>query len=226
MRQVAMVLLGLLVSGTALAVEQTSATIASEGVGTVEAAPDYVEFWIHYRGNGKSVAESAAKTQGFESALRKELANRKIAPGSLDFSNLAVPSAAKLETFRSARLRFSMVPFKGGDEEVQQFAKLCDAILATAWALQCTVEGPILGVEDTKPVEQAAIARATAKAYVPAEAVATAMSTRIVGIDHVSVEAVTWNKDPHTKAHQPDLKRVTCTAKVKIWYVYATPRGS
>ncbi|MBI5094253.1 MAG: hypothetical protein HZB26_17665 [Candidatus Hydrogenedentes bacterium] len=225
MRRFTSVLLALTLSGMAVAATPPSPTIDSAGSGVVEVAPDFVEFWIHQRGTGKSLAESAEGSQGFEPALRKELETRQLTASALEFSNLAIPNAANLTTFRSAKLRFSAVAFKNNEEGPKQFAKLCDDILAVALALKCEVDGPLLGVENTKSVEQAAVTLATEKAYPGAEAIAIAMKTQIIGIESASVVSLVWNQDAASKAQQPDIRRLTCTAKVRIWYLYAVPQG-
>jgi len=216
----------LMTSVAALAAPPTAATIDSPGVGTVDVVPEFVEFWIRLAGPGKSNAESADAAQAFEATLRKELETRKIIPAALDFSGLAIPDATKRASLRSAKLRFSAVPFKSVDDGPKQFAKLCDDVLELAAAVPgAVVEGPVLGVENTKTIEQAAVTLATEKAYPAAEAIATAMKTQIVGIQSASVISLTWNQDLTSKAAQPDIRRLNCTAKVRIWYLYPTPPG-
>lgn len=204
----------------AAAVTQPTATIESEGIGTVEAAPDYAEFWLHRRAAGKSVAESAQNMKAFEAALQKELTDRQLTPLETRFSSLAVPNAANLETKQSVRLRFSVAKFSNTEDGPAQFAKLCDDVLALAWAVQCIPEGPILGVSNTKPLEQAAVALAAEKAYPAAEAMALVMKMQIFSVDNAKVLSIVWNQDPHSKAPQPDIRRVTCTARVQVCYSY------
>ena len=91
--------------------------------------------------------------------------------------------------------------------------------------MACDLEGPFLGVEERAPVEQAAIAMATENAYPHAEAVASVMTADIAAVEKVTVVDVAWNRDPATRTTQPDIRHVTCTAKVKVSYLCAGPQS-
>lgn len=195
--------------------------IECDGAATVDTAPTYVEFWLHARSVGATFAEAATKTLTFEQSLRKELETRQLTFMDLSMSNLAIPNSLAREANISARLRFNAVPLSTGETGPQKFAELCDKVVDISNALGCAFSGPVLGTEDTTAVEEAAIARAIEKAYPSAKAAAQIMRGQIVAVDRVSVVDLTWNKAPDSQAVQPDIRRLTCTARVRVSYAFA-----
>ncbi len=215
------VLCGVCAAGTAVAQEAPISTIDSEGVATVDAVPSYVEFWLHLQAKGGSVAEAVAKAVKFEPALRQEIQTRELAPTQLVFSSVAVPDLVAKEADISARLRFSAAPFTTTENGIAQFALLCDKIAALAGALECQPEGPTLGTEEAQSVQDTAISRAVEKAYAGGKAAAEVMSGQIIAVDHVAIGETVWNKAPGVSARQPDIRRLTCTARVQVTYAFA-----
>lgn len=131
-----------------------------------------------------------------------------------------MPDVVNKEADISARLRFNAAPYTTAENGIAQFALLCDKIAALATTLECEPEGPTLGVDDTRAAEDAAIARAVEKAYTGGKAAAQVMNGQIVAVDHVSIEEILWNKAPGVSARQPDIRRLTCTARVRVTYAF------
>ncbi|HEO70775.1 MAG TPA: SIMPL domain-containing protein [Candidatus Hydrogenedentes bacterium] len=104
-----------------------------------------------------------------------------------------------------------------------ELAALCDEIVALAAELDCRVEGPVLDVKDRQSLERAAIALATENALPLAQTVAELMEAQIVSIDQVIIDGCKWNQDPETRAAQPDIRSLTCTAEVTVRYIFAVP---
>jgi hypothetical protein len=201
--------------------EAPVSTIETEGVAVLDTAPMYAEFWLHAQPQGQTLAEAAEGALGFEPAIRKEIQARELTPSELTFSGVAIPSVQAKEARISVRIRFSASAFNSPTEGPRQFALLCDKIAALAAALSCKAEGPFLGVDDPESVEHAGVARATEKAYPAAKAAAQIMNGQIIAVDKVAVQDVTWNKAPGVNAAQPDIRRLTCTVRVKVQYVFA-----
>ena len=211
----------------ARAQEVPVSTIETEGMAVVDTLPTYVEFWLHVSTSGESATEAVEAALRFEPALRKELQTREMTPSELSFTGIAIPDVGTKEANVSARLRFSASTFTATEDEgARQFAQLCDKIIALIGAFQhAKLEGPALGLADMQTIEDSAIARATEKAYPAAKAAALIMNGQIIAVDKVVVETVVWNKAPGVNATQPDIRRVSCTAKVRVTYTF-TPSQS
>jgi uncharacterized protein YggE len=194
--------------------------IETEGVAVVDTAPTYVEFSLRAHATGATLVEAMDNALRFEPALRKELQTREMTPTDLAFSGVAIPSVTGKEAVISARLRFAASAFSSAEDGPRQFAALCDKIVALGATLSCAPEGPVLGVSDGAALEDAAVARATEKAYPAAKAAAQVMNGQIVAVDKVVVETVVWNNAPGATAPLPDIRRVACTGKVKVSYTF------
>jgi len=202
--------------------EAPVSTIETEGVAVVDAVPTYVEFWLQARCQGNTIAEATEAALRFEPAVRKVLKDAELNTTALSFTGVAVPTVQRKEAHISARVRLSASTYMSAEEGPRLFALLCDKMTGLAGALSCTIEGPALGVDDKESIEAAAIGRATEKAYMPAKAAAQVMNGQIVAVDTVSVYSLVWNKAPDVLATQPDLKKLTCTATVKVTYAFSS----
>lgn len=220
LRIVSIVFVVIAFAAPGLAQELPVSTIESEAVASVSALPTYVEFWLHERTQGSTLTEAVANALEFEPALREEVKTRQLVPTSMDLSGVAIPDVQTKEAHISAQLRFSLVNINNADDGPRRFAALCDNVLTLAENLQCTVQGPELGVEDTESVEAAAIAQATENAYAPARAAAQLMNANVSAVMKLTIESITWNNAPETRATQPDIQSLTCTAKVKVSYLF------
>jgi len=196
-------------------------TIETEGVATVDAVPAYVEFSLHARCPAATLAEAAEAALQFEPNVRKALQAAELTPTELAFTGVAVPDISLKVARVSARLRYRANTYTSAEEGPRLFALLCDKMLNLAAGLSCGVEGPVLIVEDKEAIENAAIARATEKAYTPAKAAAQVMSGQIIAVDKVVVQSLVWNKAPGVNTTQPDLQKLTCTATVKVSYAFS-----
>lgn len=222
-----------LIAFSATSQDQTvTPTIENTASATVAATPDYVEFWLHREGAGATYVAATEAALRLEPTLRQALEERKLSPIEIHFSGLAIPesimepkgSAASLSraprqaAYQSARLQFPGGAFTTGEDGPKQLAALCDTMQDLAKELKCSLEGPILGVKDTEALRQSAIARALENAYPAAEGAARLMRTNIMAVEKVQIEDIEWNADPDSRSRQPDLHRVTCTARVRVTY--------
>lgn len=198
-------------------------TIENIGTATVDVPPDYVEFWLHKNTAEPTFVESIRAVLGFGPKLRKELANRELGGYDLTLSAPAITDLANPGARVSARVEFPMSRFSNRETGPALFATLCDNMVLVAEALESQVEGPLLAVRDRQAVEQAAAALATENALPLAQAVAELMNAQITAVDHVAIEQCTWNADPDTKATLPDMRRITCTARVRVTYAFSAP---
>jgi len=218
LRNCFLVVILLLTGYAAVAQDLQVSVIESEGIATVDTVPTYVEFWLHAAPQGATHVEAVNAALGFEGTLRSELDNAGVKPADLIFESVAVPDILVKEARVSARLRFSAAVFNSPETGIRDFAALCDKVDAIAKKLECQPEGPSLGVENTESIEEAAIGRATEKAYPQAKAAAQVMNGQISAVDRVSVESVLWNSAPDANAGLPSIRRITCTARVRVTY--------
>lgn len=214
---------GLVAAYGAAGQEVPASVIESEGIATVDTAPSYVEFWLHAAPRGATQAEAMESALRFESALRRELDERGVKPAELVFDPVSIPDVLIKEARVSARLRLSTSVFSSPDMGMKDFAAFCDKIDAMARKLECQPEGPFWGIENTEAIEAMAIGRATEKAYAPAKAAAEILNGQIVAVDQVAVMGVAWNSREKTPAPVPNLRRISCTARVHV--VYALTPG-
>ena len=199
-------------------------TIENTGVATVDVPPDDVAFWVHMDAVAAEVTflDAMRAVLSFGAAVRKELADREPGPYDLAMSAPAIVEMADAHAVRvSARLQFSMTRFSNRETGPELFATLCDDMVAMARHLECDLEGPVLTVRSPEAVEQAAVALATENALPTAASVAELMNAHIISVDHVAVGECVWNDDPEARATLPDIRRLTCRARVKVRYVFS-----
>lgn len=153
-----------------------------------------------------------------EPLLREELAQRELVPVRFAFSGVTIPDVGKLEALASIHVRFDMAPLNDAETGPRDFAQRCDALRALSGALACSIEGPLLGVEEKAPIEQEAIAEAVRNAYVGAEAAAAVMEYQVEGVQEVDVLALEWRTESRAESATPDFRRVACEARVKVTY--------
>lgn len=209
-------------SFTAFAQEaETMSTIETEGVATVDAVPEFVEFQLHATCRGATMVEAMNAAKEFEPNVRKALLAAELSPTESSFTAMSVPNLADKCVCISARLRFRANTFTSSEEGPLLFAGLCDKVITLASGVKAEIDGPSLFVEEKDSVENAAIARATEKAYVPAKAAAQVMNGQVIAVDRVEVVSIIWNKAPDVTAVQPDLQKLTCTAVVRISYAFS-----
>lgn len=212
---------------TASAQDTHMSTIETEGVGIVDTVSAQVQFYVTTLCTAPTTLEATDKVLEFEPALRDALKGGDLSPSEFVFSSTVVPgahdsrSADSWTVLGSARLRFYAAPYVTGTEGPREFANLCDRLTVIAKGLQGTVQGPTLMADDPESVEQSAIVRATEQAYPAAKAIAGVMKGQILAVDHVSVQSVTWNTSPKDNDPQPELRKLVCTAKVRVIYAFA-----
>jgi len=196
-------------------------TIQSTGTASVDVPPDHVDFWLHKEAGGATFVEAMQTVLQFGPVVRKTLAKQEVGAFDLTLSAPAIADIAVKGARVSAQIRFSMNPFSNRETGPEQFAGLCDKMAALAEALECYIEGPMLGVQDPGAVEQDATALATENALPVAQATAELMNAQISAVEHVIIEACAWNAAPDTRAPLPDVRRLTCTARVHVTYAFS-----
>jgi len=196
-------------------------TIETEGVATVDVAPTYAEFWVSATLTGASVTEAMYKAVAFEDSLRAELNTRELRPTVIETGSAAITNIAQKQVRVTTRLQFPGTTFNNTDTGATTFAALVDDLAETAAKLQGEVTGPVLNVEDTLGVQQAAIQQAIEKAYPVAKSAADIMNGQIVAVGKINVVSVVWNDTAGTPVTLPDTRRMTCTAHVRVTYLFS-----
>jgi uncharacterized protein YggE len=198
-------------------------TIESEGSATVDVAPTNAEFIVTAAFTGGTVTEAMDKAQKFEPQLREQFTNRNLQPTTINFGGAAIEDMQKKQVRVTARIQFPSSAFNAPDNNGPlQFAGLCDNVMAAAAAVQADVTGPVLGVEDPAAVQQTAIQRAMERAYPSAKAAADIMNGQIVAVGKVNVQGLAWNDTGGSPAALPDSRRITCTAHIRVTYLYSS----
>lgn len=205
----------------AAAQNDSLSTIDAAGEASVSTQPDYVDFWLTFRATANTFEESARKAVPFEENLTKALEKKELVPASVVVSGLSIPSMNVPEAVVSARVRVQLLRFSPDEDKGVAFGALCDTIAGIAKTLGCAVEGPELQSDERETLEQDAVARATENALYRADAIAALMDSEIYAVQSVSVLDVKWSSATGEKDTLPDLKRITCTARVKVVYRYA-----
>ena len=201
---------------------EPAATIDSVGVATIEATPDYVEFWLTLRASAASLTESAEAILPFRDRLTAELESGQLLPSSVNVSGASIPDANENDVVVSARVRFPISQFSKREDKTQSFAATAQKMRAVGKSLGCTLDGPFLGVEQTEPIEREAVARATENAPYRADAVAGLMESEIFAVESVSVLDIIWNQEGLAPVPtSQDIERITCTGRVKVVYKFA-----
>lgn len=215
-----------LAAGTAPAqVQPPFGTIESRGVATVDAAPDYVEFWLHRSFSGATLAEAVEGASGFGAQVDAWLKEHDLEPAEATLSEVAVPTLDESSATVSAYIRFPATSFRSEDDGLAAFATLCDQMRALAQAVGAAVDGPRFGVDAAETMEETAVARAIEMALPHAAAAARIMQARIDRVSHVEIEEVVWNQEPDTPVAQPQVRRITCTARVRVVYGFGPTAG-
>lgn len=215
-----MILATVMAAGAAWA-QEIPYTIETEGVATVDVAPTYAEFWVSATLTGTSVTEAMYKAVAFEGDLRSQLNTRELRPTTIEIGGAAITSLAQKQVRITARLQFPGATFNNAENGATMFAALADEVVETATALQAEVTGPVLNVEDTLAVQQAAIQQAIEKAYPVAKSAADIMNGQIVAVGKINIVNVTWNDTAGTPVTLPDTRRMTCTAHVRVTYLFS-----
>jgi len=203
--------------------EAPVSTIETEGAATLHTPPTYAEFWLHAEAKGATALEAVERLLKFEPRLRADLETRELAPASLSFTGVAIPNIQEKKAGISAQLVFNLANFANAEDAPQQLAVLCDKLTALAGALQCRVQGPELGTHDRESIEAGAISQAVETAYPAAQAAAQLMNASLSAVGKLTIESLIWNSAPDIKATQPDVRCLTCTAKVKVTYTFGAP---
>lgn len=194
--------------------------IETDAEATIDSVPTYVEFTLSKTLSAASLAEAVTEAMQFEPKLREQIDEQALSTKQLSFSSVIIPTANSRDVSVQARLRFSTVAFTANTDGLLEFARLCDKVSEMAKTAGATLEGPEFGVDTPAAVEQAAVGRAIEMAYPNAEAAAAIMRGQILAVDRVTILSVTWGKAAEQASTQSDVRRVACTAKVRVTYAF------
>lgn len=222
MRQAAVGLALAMVSAAAMG----ASIVEAEGRATVEALPNYVEFWYHVLRGGETVEAAAAEVAKLEERVRAVVKERGLTPTEIEISPLAIPDVRLTEVQRSVRLRFNALNFTDPDEGATRFAKFCDVLTQIAAAEDWLLEGPTFGVNNREEFEQLAVANATKNAFPTAEGIAQVLRGGLTNVDSVSVLGLDWNRVPDERFPLPNLRTVACSAHVRVTYYFEPSQGA
>lgn len=214
----------------ALAQEGIVSYVEADGEATIFAPPSHAEFIVEFvnapagkqaDGIEPGPLSNAASTSAVEAsvaAFRKSLNDLDLHPVEFEVSTPAVRDAAAAKVSSVARLRFSVAGFANPDTGPGQFADLCDKLNGAAKGAGAAVTGPVFEVDDKEALIRNAATQATTNAYPAGDAIALALSGRIEYVEMVKVNEIVWNRKFEDKVIEPNLKQVSCTAKVRVTY--------
>lgn len=196
-------------------------TIEAEGKAEIEVAPTYVDFELLMQGEGATLVEATEKAVALEPALRQQVQAQELSPTELTFSGISVPTLTNKEARINCHMRFNIRDMLSSADAPVKFATLCDKVAALAAATKAVVTGPKLGVDDAQTVEDSAVARAIEKAYPRGRAAAQIMSGQIVAVERIVIQYVSWKTPSGPDEIQPDLRRLICSACVRVTYAFS-----
>lgn len=116
-------------------------------------------------------------------------------------------------------LAFTTLGFAVDVDPLIQLARIADAAAAIARQCEAEANGPVLAARDAARTEHRAIIRAVENAYLPADAAAEALESRIIAVKHAVVESVRWETAAPTVAGRAQTRPLACHARVRVTYV-------
>ena len=213
-----------------------------ESAGRAEVEDDYhgIEFVLTRAYTAPTAVAAAEQALGFETLVRDSL--RALAEaGTLPSPDLTAPRpglpvapwpvAASTEgsaedaptpqvtVEAQVRLAFTTLSFTSDVDPLVQLARLADNVASLAAQCGAEMRGPILKPRDAARTEREAIIRAVENAYIPAEAAAEALDSRIVAVHNTVVESVRWENAEPTTGGSAVTRTLTCRARVRVVYV-------
>ena len=200
--------------------QQYQSIIQTYGEATVDAAPDWVEFWIHWERSADSVEALVNAAQDLEDRIIAALDEQELSADETLVGEPRILDAARPALRRSARVRFRATPFFGRDDSAIEFARLCDAMRAVSETLDARLAGPRVELRDTDSLARNAVARAVENAYPLAESTAELMQSRISAVDSVEVLEIRWERIVEGEEETVLRDRITCTAQVRVTYAF------
>lgn len=199
--------------------------ITASGVGTAHGVPAHVTFWLKaVVPDAADLAGAAEKLVDLEQRVRAQLESRNLTPSEIEVTATALPGYDAATVERTVRLRFSAAPFVSPDKGAPAFAELMASVEALAAEAGAEALPPLLEVADTDALAAQAVARAVENAYPPAEAAAAVLGAQLTVVRGVDVGEITWNAAPEYPAAEPNLRRVSCTARVQVSYAFSMRR--
>ena len=197
--------------------------IESTGTGTVHGVPTHVDFWVHREVEGESNEAAIVQAERLEGELLRALEEAKTPRVTLEVTGPAVSDLDKKWAVSSARMRFTVVHYGDSAKTVREFGMLCDKVAAAAASVGGTLRGPQLDTSQRDALMKQAVKLAIENAYPAAEAASEALKSSFYSVDSVRITSITWNRTPDSEAPEPNLRRISCTAELRVVYA-VTPK--
>ena len=211
-------------SHSAFGQSNAAPTVDSSGAATIEVAPEFAYFELVLIESGANFEASTQRALKFEENLRKAFEDLDLPTGFIQMSGVRIEDAASTAATVHARVRFAFDSASTPSSRARTLASIADRLRKAARSLDFEIKGPFFGVEDREAVEQEAIARATENALYKSDAVASLMNASIVAVRNVSVLDLRWgDQDLDVPGNASDLKRLLCTARVRVSYQLSLP---
>ncbi|MCK5642983.1 MAG: SIMPL domain-containing protein [Gammaproteobacteria bacterium] len=198
--------------------------VESTGTGTIQTVPSHAEFWFHKQPKAESLEQALADAEQFGAELQAQFNTHKLRPIATEVSAPAVTSLSEKTAAASAQVTFPLLAFAKSGTGARAFGTLCDTLSNIAKKLNVTLNGPFPETAQKDEIIRQAIALATENAYPPAEAAAEALDSIFYAVDTVQIVKIHWNRTPDSEAAEPNLRRITCTAEIRVVYAL-TPRS-
>ncbi len=196
--------------------------VVSPGEATVYGTPAYADFWLHFESKDADVERAIAGANSFGGDVQRLMTEEELRASEFEVSAPAVIALAENTAKVSARLRFTLTNYTKPEEGPRQFGRLCDTIKRIAEALECEAEGPVLGTTESEELARSAVAAAVEQAYPKADAVAGILKSTVYAVDTIEIGDVTFNQALDTRWEEPNLRQISCSARVKVTYTLAS----
>ena len=215
--------IALLLALPALAQQAPTPAVETLGQATVYTVPTFADFWIHFAGTGDDLPAAMEAALKFQANFRERMLADKLTPVQADYAPPAIPSTMEARVPVSIFLRFGLGAFSTSEEGASAFAALCQSIASLSSSLGGTAMGPMLDTTDRDTVINSAITAATENAYSAADAVARALNSAVQAVEVVQVLEASWSQPLESQAVEPNLRQLSCTAKVRVTYMLRAP---
>lgn len=141
------------------------------------------------------------------------------APDAASTADTDPPTDPERRVEAKVTLAFTTLSFPVDIDPLVQLARIADAAAAVARQCEAEANGPILTARDAARTEHQAVIRAVENAYLPADAAAEALESRIIAVKHAVVESVRWETAAPTAAGRAQTRPLACHARVRVTYV-------
>lgn len=210
-------------------------TIESVGRATIEDDFHHIAFALTRTYAAPTAAAAVEQALAFEKVVR-DAVNAAVDAGDLPHADVDAhppglpqgpwaapesdpPADPERRVEAKVTLAFTTLSFPVDVDPLVQLARIADAAAAVARQCEAEANGPILTARDAARTEHQAVIRAVENAYLPADAAAEALESRIIAVKHAVVESVRWETAAPTAAGRAQTRPLACHARVRVTYV-------